>query len=77
MCLHVSSRHTCIKFNENPFSHSPRSASGQIDITELKDWHSYANVLRKRSKTKGNIHALLIRAYEKDEDCSCYSFMCL
>jgi hypothetical protein len=57
MCPHVLSRHTITKFYENPFSHSPHSTSGQIDITELKDWHSYATVLRKGAKTKRNIHA--------------------
>lgn len=56
MCLQVLSRHTSTKFYENPFNHSPRSTSGQIDITELKDGHSFATVLLNGEKTDGNIH---------------------
>ena len=75
----VLSRHTSTKFYENPFSHSPRSTSGQIDITDLKDGHSFATVLRKEGeKPPMEIFTMpLIRTYAEDGDISCCSSMCL
>jgi hypothetical protein len=57
-------------------SHSPRSTSGQTDITELKDWHSLQLSFAKGQKPMEIITLPLIRAYEEDEDFSYYSIMC-